>query len=61
MDSTTEVAVLTENTSLDVMTVSVLLTVIMDEIVLIVSVLLAVIMYEVSHCITEENKIETTL
>ena len=43
MDSTTEVAVLTEKTSLDVMTVSVLLTVIMDE---------------VSHCISEEKEIE---
>ena len=42
MDSATKVAVLTENTSLDVMTVSVLLAVIMDE---------------VSHCISEGNEI----
>ena len=46
MDSTTKVAVLTENTLLDVMAVSILLTVNMDN---------------VSHCISEENEIETTL
>ena len=48
MDSTTErVAVLTEReTSVDVMTVSVLLAVIMDE---------------VSHCISDKNEMEISL
>ncbi len=47
MDSTTErVSVLTEKTSVDVMTVSVLLAVITDE---------------VSHCISDKNEMEISL